>query len=81
MGKEPNYRSTNLKLSKVDQTIQLQRVRRLDKVRSGLCFTICLDRGVLDIVLKSEDEYLTWFNGLTSLLRNRSLLSKLKQRL
>lgn len=81
VGKEPNHRSASLKLSKVDQTIQLQRVRRLEKVRSGLCFTLCLDRGVLDIVFRIEDDFLLWFNGLTNLMRNRSLLSRLRQHL
>lgn len=68
-------------MSKVDQTIQLQRVRRIDKVRAGNCFTLCLDRGVLDIVFRGEEEFVGWFNGLTSLLRNRSLLGKLRHRL
>jgi hypothetical protein len=53
VGKEPNYRSTNFRAAKVDQTIQLQRVRRLEKVRSGPCFSLCLDRGVLDIVFRN----------------------------
>jgi hypothetical protein len=73
VGKEPNYRSTNLRTPKVDQTIQLQRVRKLEKVRSGPCFSLCLDRGVLDIVFRNESEFIDWFSGLTTLLKNRSI--------
>jgi hypothetical protein len=55
IGKNPNYRSINLKTPKVDQMIQLQRVRKLEKVRPGHCFSLCLDRGVLEIVFRIED--------------------------
>lgn len=43
------------KNSKVDQTIPMQRIKKIEKVRAGMCFAVCLDKGVLDIVFKIEE--------------------------
>lgn len=66
------------KNAKVDQTIPVQRIRRIEKVRAGLGFAVCLDKGVLDIVFKLQEEFDMWYNGLAVIIRNRAVLGKVK---